>query len=125
MKKITLEQIIALHTLLAEKQQGHGLEGIRDRGVLESALESPFQSFGEQELYPTLLEKAARLAFGLIKNHPFLDGNKRIGILGMLVFLKINEVPLSFSNEELIDYGIGIAASKYSYEDIVEWLRKK
>lgn len=92
---------------------------------MESALESPFQSFGEQELYPSLLEKAARLAFRLIKNHPFLDGNKRIGILGMLVFLKINEVPLSFSDEELIDYGIGIAASKYSYEDIVEWLRKK
>ena len=94
MKVLSKRQILLLHSALIE--QTGGTDGIRDEGLLESALHAPFQSFAEQELYPSLLEKAARLGFGLICNHPFVDGNKRIGTHAMLVFLNINQIELCY-----------------------------
>ena len=84
MKILTKYQIILLHAQLI-KETG-GMEGIRDEGLLDSAILSPFQSFDGKELYPSVLEKGARLGFGLIQNHAFIDGNKRIGVHAMLVF---------------------------------------
>lgn len=120
MKHISKEQIKYLHTM-AIKQTG-GLDGIRDDGLLDSALNSPFQSFAGEELYPSIQSKAARLGFSLIKNHPFLDGNKRIGILVMMVFLDINGIEICCNDEDIIDLGLGIAAGKYGYEYMAEWI---
>jgi death-on-curing protein len=106
---------------MAIKKTG-GLDGIRDEGLLESALGSPFQSFGEEELYPSIQAKAARLGFSIIKNHPFLDGNKRIGILGMMVFLDINGIELECTDEDIIDLGLGIASGKYDDNYVIEWI---
>ena len=90
MKRLTKEQILLLHSALTA--QSGGSAEIRDDGLLESAINAPFQTFDGQELYPSLLEKATRLGYGLIKNHPFVDGNKRIGTHAMLVFLAINHI---------------------------------
>lgn len=114
------EQIKYLHGKLIQETGGIG--GIRDEGLLESALSVPFQSFGGEELYPSVPRKAARLCYGLIKNHVFLDGNKRIGIYVMLVFLEMNGIEVECSDEELIALGLGIAAGEFKDEDIVLWI---
>ena len=101
MKKLSKEQILMLHTQLI--QQTGGSDGIRDYNLLDSALETPFQSFGGDELYPTIQEKAARLGYGLIKNHCMIDGNKRIGTHAMLVFLALNGIELMFTHKELYE----------------------
>ena len=88
MIKMTKEQILLLHTQLIEATGGS--DGIRDANLLESALESPFQSYSGEELYPSIQAKAARLCYGLVKNHAMIDGNKRIGVHAMLVFLTLN-----------------------------------
>ena len=75
-----------------------GVDGLRDEGMLESAMNAPFQSFAGEEVYPSLQQKAARLCFGLVKNHPFIDGNKRIGTHAMLVFLALNGIELDYTD---------------------------
>lgn len=107
MKKITKEQVLLLHQLLIKYTGGAG--GVRDEGLLDSALATPFMSFDSVSLYPTIESKAARLAFGLVKNHPFIDGNKRIGILAMLSFLEANGIKIICTDEELIELGLGLA----------------
>ena len=76
-----------------------GSPGLRDEGLLDSALNAPFQSFGDTSAYPSLQQKAARLCYGLVKNNPFVDGNKRIGAHAMLVFLAVNGVELSYTQQ--------------------------
>ena len=107
MKKITKEQVLLLHKILIKYTGGTG--GIRDESLLESALAAPFMSFDDVSLYPTIESKAARLAFGLVKNHPFIDGNKRIGILVMLSFLEANGMKIICTDEELVALGLGLA----------------
>ena len=109
MIKLTKQQIILLYKILV-KYSG-GAEGIRDAELLDSALEAPFISFDGISNYPTLQSKAARLAFGMIKNHPFVDGNKRIGILAMISFLELNGIKLACTDDELIKIGRGLADS--------------
>lgn len=121
MKILSKRQILMLHTALIS--QTGGLDGVRDEGLLESALNAPFQTFAEQDLYPTVLEKAARLGYGIIRNHPFLDGNKRIGTHAMLVFLDINQLSLSYEDEELILTILQIASGAKGYEELLEWLK--
>jgi len=87
---LSVDQIISLHTHLISETGG--INGIRDKGLLESAVHTPFQSFGGTDAYPSLQQKAARLCYGLIRNHAFLDGNKRIGVHAMLVFLSLNRI---------------------------------
>ncbi|MDR1159576.1 MAG: type II toxin-antitoxin system death-on-curing family toxin [Syntrophomonadaceae bacterium] len=123
MKRPSLEQVKKMHDMLII--QTGGLSGIRDNGSLESAISSPFQSFAGEDIYPTIAEKAARLGFGIIKNHPFVDGNKRIGILVMLVFLKLNEIYLSYSDDELIQIGLGLASGAASFDDLVKWILQR
>ena len=101
MIKLSKERVMLLHEMLA-KETG-GLAGLRDSDLLESALESVYQTFGGQELYPSVIEKGARLGYSLISNHAFVDGNKRIGMLVMLVFLEINGVRINPSNESFFD----------------------
>lgn len=122
MKFLSKQQILKLHEMLIA--QSGGTPEIRDDGLLDSALNTPFQSFGDTELYPSLLEKAARLGYGLIKNHPFVDGNKRIGTHAMLVFLAINNAELSYSDDELIHLILGVAAGEYDDKHLLNWLQQ-
>lgn len=114
------EQVTRIHSSLIAKTGG--LEGIRDKNLLDSALKVPFQTFDGKDLYPDILDKATQLCFSLINNHPFSDGNKRIGIHLTLLFLKINNVQLNYVQQELIDLGFGIASSKLQKNDIRKWV---
>lgn len=117
---LTKDEILFLHDKLIQKTGG--LHGVRDMGLLESAVANCMQTFDEQELYPTIIEKAAVTAFSICKNHPFADGNKRIAILSMLMMLRLNKVELSYAQQELIDLGLGIANGNIDYDGIVDWL---
>ena len=120
MKILSKRQILMLHQQLVE--QTGGSDGIRDEGLLDSALSAPFQSFDNTDVYPSLQQKAARLCFGLVKNHPFVDGNKRIGAHAMLVFLAVNGVELTYTQTELSDIILQVAASEKEYPDLLDWL---
>lgn len=120
MKRLSKEQILLLHTQLIE--QTGGSNGVRDYNLLESALETPFQTFLDTDLYPTVQAKAARLGYGLIKNHPMVDGNKRIGTHAMLVFLALNGIQLSYTQKELYEIILDVAAGKAEYEDLLVWV---
>ena len=120
MKVLTKRQILLLHRQLIE--QTGGSDGIRDEGLLDSAMAAPFQSFDNADAYPALQQKAARLCFGLVKNHPFIDGNKRIGAHAMLVFLAVNGVELTYTQTELSDIILQVAASEKEYPDLLDWL---
>jgi death-on-curing protein len=120
MKRLSQEMVIAIHSeLIAESG---GLDGVRDANMLDASLNSPFHTFGGQYLYPTIQSMAAHLAFSLIKNHPFLDGNKRIGMLSMLVFLDINGLPVTCTDDELITLGLGLADSSIDESELIEWI---
>lgn len=123
MIKLTKDNILTLYKIMVDNTGG--TIGIRDTSLLESALNAPFQTFGDEELYPSIIEKASRLCYGLIKNHPFIDGNKRIGVYAMLVFLELNNINLNFSDEEIINIALKTADSSYSYEDILGILKGK
>ena len=122
MKILSKRQILMLHSALVA--QSGGLDGIRDEGLLDSALNVPFQTFAGQDLYPTILEKAVRLGYGLICNHPFLDGNKRIGTHVMLVFLEINQLSLSYEDEELISTILQTASGMLDYNGLLNWVKE-
>ncbi len=116
------EKVLRLHHLVAEASGGS--EGVRDEGLLESALASAFAGFGGQEFYPTVEEKGARLGFSLIANHAFVDGNKRIGVLVMLTFLELNGRRIRCTDEELIRVGLSVADGKMGYEPLLQWVRE-
>ena len=120
MKKLSKNQILMLHTQLI--QQTGGSDGVRDYNLLDSALETPFQSFGGDELYPTIQAKAARLGYGLIKNHCMIDGNKRIGTHAMLVFLALNGIELKYTQKELYETILDVAAGNIEYEGLLQWV---
>ena len=120
MKRLTKEQVVAIHSQMI--MYTGGTDGIRDEGLLDSALNAPFQVFGETELYPSIQQKAARLGFGLIKNHAFLDGNKRIGVHIMLIFLELNGIVLDYTQKELSDIILDVAASVASADELLEWI---
>lgn len=117
---LTVEEVIMLHQKLLAATGG--LPGLRDRGLLESAVLSVDAGFEDVEQYPTVEEKAARLAYALISNHPFADGNKRVGVLAMLMTLKLNGVTLRYTQRELIDLGLAAASGKVGYEEILGWI---
>ena len=120
MKILTKEHILTLHKALIEEYGG--TPELRDEGLLDSAISKPFQTFGGADLYPTIVDKACRLGYGLIKNHPFVDGNKRIGTHAMLVFLETNNVSVEYEDEELIETILGVAAGDVSAEELIAWL---
>ncbi|MCK9480009.1 MAG: type II toxin-antitoxin system death-on-curing family toxin [Firmicutes bacterium] len=120
MKKLTRQQVIILHEILIKFSGGAG--GVRDVGLLDSALEAPFTTFSSFSNYPTIQSKAARLAFGLIKNHPFVDGNKRIGILTMVSFLEVNGIKLFCTDAELIDLGIRLADGSLGEKALLDFI---
>lgn len=120
MIKLNKEKVLSLHTLLVEQTGGEN--GIRDAGLLDSALEACFATFDGKELFTSIEEKAARLCHGLVSNHAFYDGNKRIGVFVLLVFLEVNGASISASDEELIEIGLSLAKSEMKYEDLYSWV---
>lgn len=117
---LTKEQILLMHDQLIEETGGS--KGLKDEGMLESALAAPFQSFDGKDLFPSVYQKAARLGYGLASNHAFVDGNKRIGAHAMLVFLALNRIRLDYTQEELSNLFLGVAANEKSYSDVLNWL---
>lgn len=121
MIKFDDEKILLMHKLLIESTGGE--YGLRDYNLLDAAINSPFQTFANIELYPTKEEKAARLAYNLISYHAFVDGNKRIGILAMLSFLEINGIKVEYTDEELIELGLKVANQEIKYDDLVKSIK--
>ncbi len=121
MQLLTLEQILKLHKRIIE--QSGGAMGIRNQEGLESAVAQPRMSYADQELYPTLREKVAALGFSLINNHPFVDGNKRIGHAALEVTLLMNgyEIQADVDSQEAVI--LAMAASKINRQDFLEWLQ--
>ena len=117
---LTVSEILRLHQKLLDATGG--LSGTRDLGLLESAVYSANQVFGEEEAYPTVEQRAARLAYAITQNHPFVDGNKRIGMLVMLMTLRLNHVQIQYTQAELIQLGLSVADNSYRYEDILAWI---
>ena len=120
MIRLSKPQILLLHEQLIAETGGSS--GLRDEGMLDSALNAPFQTFGGEDIYPSLQQKAARLCFGLIKNHPFVDGNKRIGAHVMLVFLALNGIELQHTQTELSDVILQLAAGTIQSSDLLDWI---
>lgn len=114
------KQILFLHDKLIEATGGSS--DLRDESLLQSALLSPLQTYNSVELFPSPVEKAARLACGLTQNHPFVDGNKRIGAHAALVTLKLNGVTLSYTQKELSDVFLTLASGKLSFEELRDWM---
>ncbi|HEN9205151.1 TPA: type II toxin-antitoxin system death-on-curing family toxin [Streptococcus agalactiae] len=121
MRILTVEQVIELHSRLI--QATGGLDGVRDAGLVESSLSSAFSSYFGIEKYPSIEEKAARLCYSLVNNHAFLDGNKRIGVYVMIIFLELNGIVLNQTDEEIVKLGLGVAASELDYKAILEYIR--
>ena len=119
---ITVDDVIAIHTRII--MATGGLDGIRDRAALESAIAVPRQSFDGKDLYPGDLEKIARLGYGLASNHAFLDGNKRIGAMLVQLVTKWNGYKLLLQEGELADMFIAIADGSASEQDLLSWLNK-
>ena len=118
---ISIKDIIRLHDLSIEVFGG--ASGVRDYGLLESAVGRPYQTFGSVDLYPTAYEKAAALAESIIINHPFVDGNKRTGFLAMLAILKMSKIEFDVTNNEIYNFTIQISTGEIKFEGIVEWLK--
>lgn len=114
-------EILKLHELSIQKYGGS--YGIRDEGLLDSALARPFQTFGGTELYSLPVEKAAAIAESLIINHPFVDGNKRTGFLAMLAIIRLGELRLSANEEDAYNFVISISTGELKFDEIVEWLK--
>jgi death on curing protein len=117
----TAQQILFLHARLVAETGGS--QGVRDLGLLLSAVGRPMASFEEIELYPDIFSKSAALIDSLIRNHPFVDGNKRTGISAAILLLRINGYRLNSTDDELVDFTIGIAKSEREFERIVEWIQ--
>ena len=119
--EILLEDILEFHAELEESDIPVE-DGVRDMALLESAVNAPFQTFGGQDLFPSIYEKAARLLYGIANNHAFVDGNKRTAVHAMEVFLIMNRVSLDYTIDEMEIMVIGIADNTLTYEDAARWI---
>ena len=120
MKKLTKEQILLMHHELIDAHGGG--DGVRDENLLDSAIAAPFQEFDGQSMFPSIQQKAVRLGFGLIMNHPFIDGNKRIGVHVMLTMLAMNGIELEHTQKELYEIILKVAASETTFEKLLDWV---
>jgi len=120
---IILEDILEFHADL-EKSDIPVENGVRDMALLEAAVNSPFQTFGGEDLFPTICEKAARLCYGIANNHAFVDGNKRTAVHAMEAFLIVNQMPLECSDDEMEQVIIKVADGQMSHEDLAKWIKE-
>ena len=122
MIKLSKEKVLLLHQLIVE-ETGGGV-GVRDVGLLESALNNAYATFGGEELYKTKEEKAASLGFSLISNPAVVDGHKRIGVYIMLTFLEAEGVKMNCTNSDDVDFGLSVASGKMIYDEILNWINE-
>ena len=120
MIKFTQEKVLLLHKLITEETGGE--PNIRDVNLLNSALESAFQTFDGQEFYPSKEEKGARLGYSLISNHAFVDGNKRIGMYVLLAFLEVNGIRIDPSVDDVARVGLAVASGEMDYYSLLHWI---
>lgn len=116
---VTAEDVVAIHSRII--QVSGGIDGLRDRAGLEAAIAAPLQSFGGEDLFPTDIEKIARIGFGLASNHAFIDGNKRIGAMVTQLLLKWNGYQFQLEQNELADMFIGIADGTKDETELRYW----
>lgn len=121
MKKLTKAQVLRMYNDMVN--QFGGTRGMRDEGLLDSALSAPFQTYDGFELYSEIEEKAACLGYGLIENHAMVDGNKRLGVHVMLVFLALNGIMLTYTQEELYTIVLQIASGDKNRSDLLTWIK--
>ena len=117
---ITLEEVVAIHESMVDLYGGS--HGLRDLGLLQSALARPQASFAGEDLYPSLMEKAAALFHSLLFNHVFVDGNKRTALTSTARFLYINGRELCASEDELVTFPLRVENNHFSIEKISTWL---
>ena len=120
MIKFSQEKVLLLHKLITAETGGD--PNVRDIALLNSALESAFQTFDGQELYPTKEEKGARIGYALISNHAIVEGNKRIGMYVLLTFLETNGIKIHPTVDDVARVGLAVAAGEMQYEDLLEWI---
>ncbi|KOC31710.1 type II toxin-antitoxin system death-on-curing family toxin [Clostridium botulinum] len=120
MKYISVEYILKLHTKLILATGGS--DGIRDIDLLKSALQNSKATFGGIDLYPSIQEKCASICYSIINNHAFIDGNKRIGLYVMLILLEYNNIKLEYSQNELVELGLGIAKGEINQQSLIVWI---
>lgn len=119
---LTLEQIIIIHEDQIVRYGGSS--GLRDVSLLESAVFRPQSSFGGNDLYPTIFDKASVLMHSLILNHSFIDGNKRTGTVSMLVFLEVNGYRIQVTQKALVNTALGVESKKINTEKLAAWIKK-
>jgi len=119
---IDLKQVISIHLVLIEKFGG--ADGIKDQGALESALNRPYATFDQKDLYPTPVEKAAAILESILMNHPFVDGNKRTGYVLMRLTLMIGGLDIEASQTEKYDFVIKVAKGELQIDQIKDWIKK-
>jgi death-on-curing protein len=122
MKNLSLEQILKFHTRII--QATGGSDGVRDLGLIESALRKADATFDGRELYDGNVNKISVITFSLIKNHGFIDGNKRIGVATMLLLLRLNEISIRYEQEEVVELGLKTAEGKFREENIQRWIEE-
>lgn len=122
MIKFSKEKVLLLHRILLEETGGS--DGVRDIGLLDSALEAAYVTFDGKELFPSKEEKAARIGVGLISNHAFVDGNKRIGMYVLLSFLELNGIYIEATDDEVIKVGLSVAQGSMKYGQLLDWIKK-
>jgi len=121
MRYLTPEQVLFIHSRLIAETSGE--HGIRDLGLLQSAVSRPQATFDGKELYPDIHQKTAALLESLVNNHPFVDGNKRTGITAAAMFLQVNTYSLTASNQEVESFVLSVASGEQTVESITEWLK--
>jgi death-on-curing protein len=117
---ITLEQLLVFHEKIIISSGGSN--GVRDRSLLESAINKANQTFDGQDLYDGIYRKISVISYSLIKNHGFIDGNKRIGVSVMLLLLRLNGINIKYTQEELVEIGLKTAEGKFNEEDIESFI---
>jgi len=120
---LSKEQIKRLHKMQIDATGG--LDGIRDEAMLDSALSAAFQSFGGVDLFPSITSKISRIAYGLVSNHPFIDGNKRIGTYVMLVLLELNQIDANFTDDDVICAGLEMASGSMDDKQLLDLIIKR
>ena len=120
---LTLDEALAIHAHQIARYGG--ALGLRDRGLLESALAMPAATFAGEDLHPSLPEQAAAYLFHLVRNHPFVDGNKRVGLACSLAFLRLNGIRIRASDDDLVDIVMGVAEGRGAKADVPVFFRDR
>jgi len=117
---LTIKELIIFHESIISNSGGSS--GIRDLGLIKSALERPYSSFDGKDLYDSTEKKISVLVYSLISNHGFVDGNKRIGVATLVLLCKLNNVLIKFTQDELVELGLNVASGKLNDLDIYDWI---